>query len=102
MIQLAFDQDVITLEFTSRQSLLDRILSRKQESGFDHDKQLSFALADLRATAEEVGDNVDIEANHIRLNHKTMSAISSDTADTLGLPPLVDLTLRTDVLGQLG
>ena len=34
--------------------------------------------------------------------HRTLSALSSETADALGLPPLVDLTLRTHVLGQIG
>jgi hypothetical protein len=34
--------------------------------------------------------------------HRTLSALSSETADALGPPPLVDLTLRTHVLGQIG
>lgn len=102
MIRLAFDQSGVTLEFTSQQSLLDRLLLRQKDGDFDHDSRLSFALADLRATAEEVGDEVDIAANQIRLTHKTLSALSSGTADALGLPPLVDLTLRTDVFGQIG
>lgn len=102
MIKLNHDQKGITLTFQSRQSLLDRLLSRRTDLDFDHDERLSFALADLRATAEEVGDDVEISADRIRLSHRTLSAISSETADALGLPPLVDLTLRTDVTGQIG
>ena len=102
MIQLSYDQNFVTVEFKSRQSFLDKFLSRKTDQDFDHDKRLSFALADLRATAEEIGDEVAIESNRICLSHKTLSALSSETAEALGLPPLVDLTLRTDVLGQIG
>lgn len=102
MIQLTYDQNGVTLELKSRQSLLDRLLSRRTDPDFDHDSRLSFALADLRATAEETGDQVEIESDRIRLSHRTLSALSSETADALGLPQLVDLTLRTDVMGQIG
>lgn len=102
MIQIGYDQDGVSLEFKSRQSLLDRLLSRRKDKDFDHAKHLSFALADLRATAEEVGDDIELASNRIRLHHKTLSEISSETADALGLPPVVDLTLRTDVMGQIG
>lgn len=102
MIELTHDQDGVTLTFRSRQSLLNRLLSRGTDPDFDHDQRLSFALADLRSTAEEVGEEVEIAADRIRLPHRTLSAVSSETADALGLPPLVDLTLRTDVEGQIG
>ena len=102
MIQLTYDQDGVTLAFKSRQSLLDRLLSRHADQKFDHDKRLGFALADLRATAEETGDEVEISSGRIRLSHETLSALSSESADALGLPPVVDLTLRTDVMGQIG
>ena len=102
MIKLSHDQDGVTLTFQSLQSLLNRLLSRGADTDFDHDQRLSFALAELRSTAEEVGDEVVITADRIRLSHRTLSALSSETADALGLPPLVDLTLRTDVEGQIG
>ena len=102
MIQLTYDQTQVTLEFRSRQSLLDRLFARHSDQDFDHDQRLSFALADLRATAEEAGDDVEITSDRIRLSHGTLSALSSETADALGLPPLLDLTLRTDVAGQIG
>ena len=102
MIQLTYDQRGVTLEFRSHASLIDRLLSRQAEQNFDHGKRISFALADLRATAEETGEEVEISSTRIRLSHRTLSALSSETADALGLPPIVDLTLRTDVLGQIG
>lgn len=102
MIQLAYDSDWITLEFKSRQSLLDRLLSRGVDFQIDHDRRLSFAMADLQSTAEETGEVVEIGPSQIRLTHRVLSALSSETAEALGLPPLVDLALRTDVFGQIG
>ncbi|MBC6438500.1 MAG: DEAD/DEAH box helicase [Rhodobacteraceae bacterium] len=102
MIRCSYDQDGLTLEFTSRQSLLDRLLSRHPNRNLDHDTQLGFALADLRATAEEAGEEVEIGESHIRLKHRTLSKVDKEAADALGFPPLVDLTLRTDVMGQIG
>ena len=102
MIQFSYDQEGVTVEFRSRQTLLNRLLSRSSDRIIDHDQHLSFALADLRATAEELGDEVEVGGSRIRMPHRTLSALSSETADALGLPPLVDLTLRTDVMGQIG
>jgi len=102
MIQMSYDQDGITLEFRTRETLLNRLLSRSSGLIIDHDQHLSFALADLRATAEELGDEVEVGGSRIKMAHRTLSALSSQTADALGLPPLVTFTLRTDVMGQIG
>lgn len=102
MIQLSHDADGVTLEFHSRRTLLDRLLSRPSNRILDIDRQLSFALADVRSTAEEAGDEVEIGGSRIRMTHRTLSGLSSDTAEALGLPPLIDLTLRTDVSGIIG
>jgi hypothetical protein len=102
MIQISYDPDGVTLEFRSRQTLLNRLLARPSDQIIDHDQHLSFALADLRSTAEEAGDEVEIGGSRIRMTHRTLSGLSSETAEALGLPPLIDLTLRTDVSGLLG
>lgn len=102
MIDLSYDTGAVTLQFKSRQNLLDRLLSRSSEQSIDHDQRLSFAVADLRSTAEESGDDVEIGGNRIRMTHRTLSGLSSETAEALGLPPLIDLSLRTDVSGVIG
>lgn len=102
MIHLSYDADGVSLEFQSRQTLLDRLLSRGSATDIDHDRRLSFALADLRATAEELGDEVEIGDSRIWMTHRTMSGLRSEAADALGLPPLIDLTLRTDASGLIG
>src|SRR5690606_11149335 len=101
MIQLSYDEDGLTLELKSRQSLLDRLLSRSPKPSIDHDQRLSFALADLRSTAEDLGEEVEVGESRIWMRHRTLSGLTSETADTLGLPPMVDLTLRTDVTGLI-
>lgn len=102
MIQLSYDDLGLTLDFKSRQTLLDRLLSRSSNLLIDQDHRLSFALADLRSTAEEAGEVVEIGESRIRMSHKTLSGLTSETADVLNLPPLMDLTLRTDVTGLIG
>jgi superfamily II DNA or RNA helicase len=102
MIQLSYDIDGVTLEFRSRQTLLNQLLSRSSNRIIDHDQNLSFALADLRSTAEEAGDEVEIGGSRIRMTHRTLSGLSAEAAEALGLPPLIDLTLRTDVSGLIG
>lgn len=102
MIKISYDADGVTLEFCSRQTLLNRLLSRPSDRIVDHEQHLSFALADLRSTAEEAGDEVEIGGSRIRMTHWTLSGLSSEAAEALGLPPLIDLTLRTDVSGIIG
>lgn len=102
---ISYDADGVALELQSRQTRLARlarILARHPDRIIDHDEHLSFALAELRATAEEAGDEVDIGGSRIRMTHRTLSRLSSVTAEALGLPPLVKLTLRTDVSGVIG
>lgn len=102
MIELSYDAERVTLEFKSRQTLLNRLLSRPSDQSIDHNQHLSFALADLRSTAEESGDEVEVGGSRIQMTHRTLSGLSSDTAEAIGLPPLIDLTLRTDVSGVIG
>ena len=102
MVRLSHDADGATLDFQSRQTLLNRLLARQPARMIDRDQHLSFALAELRSTAEEAGDEVEVGESRIRMTHRTLSGLSSETAEALGLPPLVDLTLRTDATGLIG
>ncbi|WP_214284007.1 hypothetical protein, partial [Bacillus subtilis] len=36
------------------------------------------------------------------MSHHLAGRLDAETAQTLGLPPLVDLTLKTDIEGSLG
>ncbi len=66
------------------------------------ERDLLLALADVRAAGEADPSAVEIAADHVRLSHRAVASLAGETAERLGLPPLVDLTLRTDVEGVIG
>ncbi|NLJ51365.1 MAG: DEAD/DEAH box helicase [Alcaligenaceae bacterium] len=63
---------------------------------------LAFALADIRALADEHEETLKIESEKITLSHRLAAMLTTETATQLGLPPLTDLVLRTDAEGVLG
>ena len=63
---------------------------------------LSFALAELKMIADQQPDGARIDAESVRMRHRVAASLDGDSARALGLPPLVDLTFRTDVEGALG
>ncbi|TCP38802.1 DEAD/DEAH box helicase [Rhodovulum marinum] len=98
--------DQITLTVAQqRAGLLDRLRAKKP-TDLTHlppdERKLALAIADLRALADELGDDLRIEADRIQFGHRLAAALDGDTADRLGLPPLTDLVLRTDVEGIVG
>ena len=66
------------------------------------DRDLLFAIGDLRAWGDTHPDDVKIETDHLRISHDAAASLSSPAAEALGLPPAVDLMLKTDVTGVLG
>lgn len=86
--------------------LLARIVGRKIASqpldGTNLERSVAFAIADLKTFSEEMGEPLVIEKDGVRLSHRLAARLDSQTAEVLGLPPLVDLVLKTDVEGQIG
>jgi len=70
--------------------------------GNNLERSLAFAIADLRVFSDELGEPLFVEKDTIRFGHRLAAKLDSRTADLLGLPPLVDLVLKTDVEGQIG
>ena len=52
--------------------------------------------------AEDRPSELEIGPDHIRLSHRLAASLPAEAARVLGLPPLVDLTLRTDAEGLVG
>ena len=107
MFDLFFDNLGVRLRLkASSTSLLKRILLRGENRDLERlppaDRDLILALADLRALAENKPTELEISSDHIRLSHRLVAALSSAAAQVLGLPPIVDLTLRTDAEGIVG
>lgn len=99
--------DEISLTIAAeKQSFINRLFKRQQPTtlpGLAHnDRVLAFAIADLKALAEEFNEPLHISDETITLSHRLAGRLDSETAQTLGLPALVDLTLKTDIEGSLG
>ena len=72
------------------------------ENETDTDRSLVFAIAELRMIGEDAPNEVFIHRDRLRISHRVASKLEGRSADAIGLPPLVHLTLKTDVEGTLG
>ena len=101
----SYDNDWITVRSTRKRGLV-RLLSRaeakKLDDLADEDRDLAFALAEVRMIGDVEPDAVHLDDHEVRMRHRVAAALDRDAADAFGLPPLVDLTFRTDVEGALG
>jgi superfamily II DNA or RNA helicase len=91
----------------ARKSLLSRFSGKAAASkSFEHlsdsDRDLLFAIADLRAWEGTHEGDVKITDELVQLSHDAVASLKSSAAAALGLPDDVHLTLRTDVTGTLG
>lgn len=104
---LSFTKDVIILAIKSQtQGLLHRFLRRVRQSDLQNltsdERPLAFAIADLRAAADEYHEHLSIDSDRIVMSHRLAASVSSETGQILGLPPFVDMILRTDAEGIVG
>lgn len=100
-------QDSITLTFQDEQSgVLSRLFRKTAPRDLNHlkpeERDLLVALGDLRALGDENPGSLDISGNQIVMSHRLAASLDGITAEKIGLPPLVELTLKTDVEGVLG
>lgn len=107
MFTISYDDACITLRIApDRRNFVARWLKPAQERDLSRptseDRELIFALADLRAQAQSRPDDLKVESDRIELTHALAASLPASAAETLGLPPLVDLTLHTDVEGVPG
>ncbi|SER47602.1 Helicase conserved C-terminal domain-containing protein [Tranquillimonas rosea] len=91
----------------ARRGLLSRLVGSAPRRTSFHDlpedqRDLLFAIGDLRAWGDMHEGAVDIAGDRIRASHDAVASLSSASARALGLPDDVHLTLRTDVTGTLG
>ena len=66
------------------------------------DRNLLFAIADLRQIAENHADGLRTDDSSIWMSHDVGAELDAQTATILGLPPVVDLIFKTDVEGVPG
>ncbi len=89
-----------------KQGFLDRFFTKKSVNSLDdalNDQQaLAFAIADLRALADEKHELLNVQDDLLEFSHHLAAQVDVNVASVLGLPQLVDLTLNTDAEGTLG
>ena len=106
MFEFTYSPDAIALRLLpARSGLLGRLMPGKTPD-LDRltpaDRRLAFALADLRTLADSLAEPLEIAGDRITLSHRLAASLDAESAAALGLPPLTDLTLRTDAEGVLG
>ncbi|RVU13993.1 DEAD/DEAH box helicase [Methylobacterium oryzihabitans] len=106
-LAFAFDPETVTLSLPKTGGLLGRLGLRRDRRELDRlppvERTLLLAIADLRAlAAEKPAELFEVTADRIRLSHRLAAALDARTAEAIGLPPTVDLALRTDAEGVLG
>jgi SNF2 family DNA or RNA helicase len=82
--------------------LIARPKGRKLEDLSATDRNLLFALADLKRAAEGYPDGLRTDDTSIWMSHDVAAGLDAKTANTLGLPPVVDLIFKTDTEGVPG
>lgn len=100
-LDVTYDSEWVTVRLREPKGLLQRLAKGKGAKG-KGDGIDTLALAEARMLAESDPHAVRIANDEIRMRHGIAAALRSDSADALGLPPLVHLTFRTDVEGVLG
>ncbi|MCV2890669.1 DEAD/DEAH box helicase [Ruegeria aquimaris] len=105
-IHTVFD-NAIEIRFPqAKQGLLSRLMVKPSARSFTdlapEDRDLLFAIGDLRAWEDSHPGEVTVAPDLLRISHDAAASLSAAAADALGLPRTVDLMLRTDVTGVLG
>lgn len=100
--EFAYDAAGVSLTVRpERQGFLKKLVSRPKNVRIRDlaasDKELLFAVADLRFVADHHHGNLEISEDAIRMSHEIAAELSSQSAAALGLPPLVDMVFQCDV-----
>lgn len=103
-----FDANTVTIRLPeARRGLLARLTGpSRQAASFinlpEAQRDLLFAIGDLRAWADTHPGAVSVTADAITMTHDAAASLSAAAAGALGLPTNVHLVLRTDVAGTVG
>jgi Superfamily II DNA/RNA helicases, SNF2 family len=106
-LEFSFSPDAIVLTPRSEASnLLHRLIRRSVGADLLNlpadERPLAYAIADLRAAADALREPLSVDSDRIVMSHRIAAHVSSETGAVLGLPPFVDMILRTDADGIVG
>ncbi|MBV7411122.1 DEAD/DEAH box helicase [Maritimibacter sp. DP1N21-5] len=89
----------------AKKSILSRLMRSEKERSFAHpseqDRDILFALGELRAWEDTHEGSVSIGEQELRTSHDAIAALTSGAAKALGFDPDLHLTLSTDVEGSI-
>lgn len=104
--EFSYDTSAVTLRLLpAKRGLFARLMHRPPEdivAASAQDRRIAFALADMNTLADQHGLEITVTGDQMTLPHRLVAAADAETAKALNLPPLTDMTLRTDVEGVLG
>ena len=105
--EFLFTADTVSLKLTNPNSgFLNKVLGGGRAATISElskrNQKIALALADLKFTADEVGDDISITNDKITFSHDVLAAFNSNFATLLSIPPIVHLMLETDVVGIPG
>ncbi|AUJ63885.1 hypothetical protein B9057_05975 [Aestuarium zhoushanense] len=100
-------EDAVEIRFPeAKKGLFSRLATKSSERSFTDlapdDRDMLFAIGDIRAWEDGHPGSIEIASDHLLLSHDTVASLSAPAAEALGLPRTVDLMLSTDVSGVLG
>lgn len=103
----SYDEQGITLTVHLQASgFLKSFFARPKELKLEDlsakDRNLLFAIADLKHAAENYPDSLRMDDTSIWMSHDVAAELDTHTAVALGLPPVVDLIFKTDAEGVPG
>lgn len=103
---LTTDDNITLFAKDQRSGLLHRLMRRQTKTDLlnlsPEERPLAFAIADLYAAADEHRETYSIDSDRIVMSHRLTASISSEAGQILGLPPFVDMVLKTDAEGIVG
>ena len=95
------DQGVMLTVRQERQGFLQKLVARQKMVDIGqlttNDKDLIFAIADLRFIADRHEGGLIITAGTIKMSHEIAADLSAQSAAALGLPPVVSMVFHSDV-----
>ena len=105
VFDLEYDSEWVVVKPQQR-NFLTRLLAQSKDNSIRtlaaEDREVAFALAQIRMVSEGKSDVAFINEDAISMRHEIVASLDAQSALALGLPPDVDLTFRTDVVGSLG
>ena len=100
-----YDSEWVTVRPRQR-NRLRRLLAQRRGTSVDSvaeaDREVAFALAEVRMLSEGEPRAAQIGDDAVRMRHRVAATLDGRSAGALGLPPVADLTFKTDVEGALG